>query len=149
MIETSDLTGAPNLEKINLTGCRSLCEVHPSIGVLKRLQEIKNYIPGIKQLWKGSAVLHNLKELDLSYFENMIETPDLTGAPNLEKINLTGCRNLCEVHSSIGVLERLKELRMSGTRIKQLSMGMLVVLHNLRILDLNHSKNLIETPDLS
>ncbi|KAG6630037.1 hypothetical protein CIPAW_14G127400 [Carya illinoinensis] len=37
---------------------------------------------------------------------------------------------------------------MSGTEIKQLWKGTLVVLHNLKILDLNHSKNLIETPDL-
>ncbi|KAG7948041.1 hypothetical protein I3843_14G126400, partial [Carya illinoinensis] len=161
LIEIPDLSGAPNLEIIDLTDCTSLCEVHLSINELKQLEDLRIsgapnleeiYFTGCTSLYEvypSVNVLHNLKELDLSYFENMIETPDLTGAPNLEKINLTGCRNLCEVHSSIGVLERLKELRMFGTRIKQLSMGMLVVLHNLRILDLNHSKNLIETPDLN
>ncbi|XP_041001200.1 disease resistance protein Roq1-like isoform X2 [Juglans microcarpa x Juglans regia] len=64
----------------------------------------------IKQLWKGLMVLDNLKEFDLSYSENLIEIPDLTGVPNLEKINLSGCRNLCEVHPSIGSLKQLKAL---------------------------------------
>ncbi|XP_040997062.1 disease resistance protein Roq1-like isoform X2 [Juglans microcarpa x Juglans regia] len=64
----------------------------------------------IKQIWKGSIVLDNLKEFDLSYSENLIEIPDLTGVANLEKINLSGCRSLCEVHPSIGSLKQLKAL---------------------------------------
>ncbi|XP_042958215.1 disease resistance protein Roq1-like [Carya illinoinensis] len=56
------------------------------------------------------AIKDNLKEFDLTYSENLIETPNLTGVPNLEKIILTGCRSLCEVHPSIGSLKRLKQL---------------------------------------
>ncbi|KAF5471317.1 hypothetical protein F2P56_011760, partial [Juglans regia] len=66
----------------------------------------------IKQLWKGLMVLDNLKYIDLSYSRNLIETPDLTGAPNLEKIFLPGCRSLCKVHPSIGFLKRLKALNL-------------------------------------
>ncbi|XP_035542998.1 disease resistance protein RUN1-like [Juglans regia] len=69
-------------------------------------------MPGsrIKQLWKGSMILDNLKEFDLSYSQNLIEIPDLTGVPNLEKINLSGCTSLCELHPSIGSLKKLKAL---------------------------------------
>ncbi|XP_042958499.1 disease resistance protein RUN1-like [Carya illinoinensis] len=66
----------------------------------------------IKQLWKGSMVLDNLKEFDVSFSKNLIETPDLTRAPNLEKINLEGCKSLCEVHPSIGSRKRLKNLQL-------------------------------------
>ncbi|KAG6679403.1 hypothetical protein I3842_14G129900 [Carya illinoinensis] len=150
LIETPDLSGAPNLEIINFQNCRNLCEVHPSIKELKRLKDLKMAGTGIKQLWKGTlVVLDNLKILKLSNCKNLIEIPDLSGAPNLEIIDLTDCTSLCEVHPSIKELKRLEDLRISGTGIKQLWKGTLVVLHNLKILDLRNSKNLIETPDLT
>ncbi|KAG6679468.1 hypothetical protein I3842_14G132900 [Carya illinoinensis] len=148
LIEIPDLSEAPNLEKIDFSGCRSLCKVHPSIKVLKQLQELRMSNTRIKQLWKGLVVLPNLKELDLNSCENLIEIPDLSEAPNLEKIDFSGCRSLCKVHPSIKVLKQLQELRMSNTRIKQLWKG-LVVLPNLKELDLNSCENLIEIPDLS
>ncbi|KAG2671321.1 hypothetical protein I3760_14G129100 [Carya illinoinensis] len=150
LIEIPDLSGAPNLEIIELRDCTSLCEVHPSIYELKRLKYLFMFGTGIKQLWTGTlAVLHNLKSLDLSNCRNLIEIPDLTGAQNLEEIYLTGCTNLCEIHPSIYELKRLKYLGMSGTGIKQLWKGTLVVLHNLKSLDLSNCKNLIEIPDLT
>ncbi|KAG2671402.1 hypothetical protein I3760_14G134200 [Carya illinoinensis] len=115
LIETPDLSGAPNLEKINLTGCNSLRKVHPSIGTLRRLQELQ--MPGtkIKQLWKGTlVVLDNLKYLDLSDSDELIETPNLSQAPNLENIDFSDCMNLCNVHPSIRFLRRLKHLRLNG-----------------------------------
>ncbi|KAG6630057.1 disease resistance protein RPV1-like isoform X2 [Carya illinoinensis] len=82
----------------------------PSSFQPKNLTVLRMSRSHIKQLWKGPMDLDNLKEFDLSYSENLIETPDLTGAPNLENINLKGCKNLCEVHPSIGSLKRLKQL---------------------------------------
>ncbi|KAG2671406.1 hypothetical protein I3760_14G134400 [Carya illinoinensis] len=115
LIETPDLSGAPKLEKINLLDCYSLCEVHPSIGTLRRLQVIEMPCTKIKQLWKGTlVVLDNLKELDLGYCANLIETSDLSGTPNLEKIDFSDCINLCKVHPSIGFLKRLKHLSLNG-----------------------------------
>ncbi|KAG2670506.1 hypothetical protein I3760_14G088500 [Carya illinoinensis] len=108
LIETPDLSGAPKLEIIDFSDCTCLCKVHPSIKVLKLLQKLRLSGTRIKQLWKGLAVLNNLKYLDLSDSENLIETPKLTEAPNLEKIYLAGCESLCEVHPSIGLLKRLK-----------------------------------------
>ncbi|KAF5471284.1 hypothetical protein F2P56_011727 [Juglans regia] len=84
----------------------------PSSFQQKNLTVLRLCDSRIKQLWKGSMVLDNLKEFDLSYSENLIELPDLTGAPNLEIINLSGCRRLCEVHPSIRTLKRLHELEL-------------------------------------
>ncbi|KAG7948105.1 hypothetical protein I3843_14G130100 [Carya illinoinensis] len=148
LIEMPNLTNAPKLEKINFSRCKKLSEVHPSIKVLKQLQELRMSFTQIKQLWKGLAVLPNLKELDLGDCENLIEIPDLSEAPNLEKIDFSNCKKLSEVHPSIKVLKQLQELRMSFTRIKQLWKG-LVVLPNLKELDLGYCENLIEIPDLS
>ncbi|KAF5471290.1 hypothetical protein F2P56_011732, partial [Juglans regia] len=82
----------------------------PSSFQPKNLTVLRMRRSRIKQLWKGSMVLDNLKEFDLSYSENLIEIPDLTGVPNLEKINLEGCRSLRELHPSIGSLKKLKAL---------------------------------------
>ncbi|XP_042959063.1 disease resistance protein TAO1-like isoform X8 [Carya illinoinensis] len=148
LIEIPDLSGAPNIEEIDFSYCRSLCKVHPSIKVLKQLQKLKMSCTRIKQLWKGLVVLPNLKQLYVDFCENLIEIPDLSGAPNLEIIEFLYCRSLCKVHPSIKVLKQLQELRMSYTQIKQLWKG-LVVLPNLKELDLNSCENLIEIPDLS
>ncbi|KAG2671328.1 hypothetical protein I3760_14G129600 [Carya illinoinensis] len=150
LIEIPDLTGAQNLEEIYLIGCTNLCEIHPSMKVLKQIQKIVIDGTGIKQLWTGTlAVLHNLKCLDLSNCKNLIEIPDLIGAQNLEEIYLTCCINLCEIHSSIKVLKQIQKIVMHGTGIKQLWTGTLAVLHNLKILNLSNCKNLIEIPDLT
>ncbi|KAG2671330.1 hypothetical protein I3760_14G129900 [Carya illinoinensis] len=126
LIEIPDLTGAQNLEEIYLTGCTNLCEIHPSIKVLKQIQKIVMDWTRIKQLWTGTlAVLHNLKCLDLSNCKNLIEITNLTGVQNLEKIYLTGCTNLCEIHPSIKVLKQILRIVMAGTGIKQLWTGTL------------------------
>ncbi|KAF5471286.1 hypothetical protein F2P56_011729 [Juglans regia] len=79
----------------------------PSSFPQKNLTVLRMSRSRIKQLWKGSMVLPNLKFFDLSYSKNLIETPDLTGVPNLETIYLLGCRRLCELHPSIGSLKKL------------------------------------------
>ncbi|KAG6630094.1 hypothetical protein CIPAW_14G131500 [Carya illinoinensis] len=115
LIKILNLSGAPKLEKINLTRCHSLHKVHSSIGTLRRLQKLQ--MPGtkIKQLWKGMLViLDNLKYLDLSESDKLIETPNLSQAPNLENIDFSDCMNLCNVHPSIRFLRRLKHLRLNG-----------------------------------
>ncbi|XP_054797626.1 disease resistance protein RUN1-like [Prosopis cineraria] len=44
----------------------------------------------------------------------MIETPDFSGVPNLEHLNLEGCESLVKVHPSLGELKRLVEIILSG-----------------------------------
>ncbi|KAL7587754.1 hypothetical protein Lser_V15G37504 [Lactuca serriola] len=67
-----------------------------------RLQGLKQ-----KQLWEGYKYLPNLKNMELIALEKLILTPDFDGLPNLERLTLTECYCLEEVHPSIGRLESL------------------------------------------
>ncbi|KAM5584015.1 hypothetical protein ABKV19_003737 [Rosa sericea] len=68
----------------------------------------------IKHLWKGFKCLDKLKSIDLKDSEGLIETPDFTGVPNLERLILEGCTKLSKVHPSINNLKRLRLLNMKN-----------------------------------
>ena len=51
--------------------------------------------------------LDNLKCMDLRNSKDLIETPDFTGVPRLERLHFRWCDNLVEIHPSIGQLSRL------------------------------------------
>ncbi|KAF5451741.1 hypothetical protein F2P56_026820 [Juglans regia] len=91
-----DLTGAPNLEKLYLSGCRSLCEVHPSIRILKRL-----------------------KLLDLSHCESLERLPDKFYLKSLEYLVLDECSSLEKLPDQ-SRLECLKYLIAYGIAITQI-----------------------------
>ncbi|RDX86046.1 TMV resistance protein N, partial [Mucuna pruriens] len=68
----------------------------------------------VKQLWKGTKPLHNLKRLNLFCSESLIKMPDLGEAINLECINLEGCIKLKQIHSSVGLLRKLTILNLKN-----------------------------------
>ncbi|KAI5423017.1 hypothetical protein KIW84_046142 [Lathyrus oleraceus] len=61
----------------------------------------------IRQVWNETELLGNLKILNLSHSKYLRRTPDFSKSPNLEKLIMKDCPNLCEVHQSIGDLNRL------------------------------------------
>ncbi|KAF3637562.1 putative pectinesterase/pectinesterase inhibitor 46-like [Capsicum annuum] len=67
----------------------------------------------ISQLWPEDKYLDKLKYLNLSYSKGLINTPNLGQMPNLEKLNLSNCKNLVGVHESLGNLTRLWYLNLS------------------------------------
>ncbi|KAK3415832.1 hypothetical protein EUGRSUZ_H01433, partial [Eucalyptus grandis] len=52
----------------------------------------------------------NLKYIDFNHCESLISVPDFSSTPNLESLNLDGCRSLVEVHQSIAHHDKLKIL---------------------------------------
>lgn len=58
--------------------------------------------------------LKELQFIDLSHSLGLTETPDFTGAPNLETLILEGCSNLSKVHPSIGILKKLTVLNLKN-----------------------------------
>ena len=99
----------------------------------------------------------------------LIRSPNFTGVPNLKKLTLSYCRNLCELHPSIcnlkllecldlsscknfdnlpenlGNLKGLNKLNLSGTAIKELPSS-IEGLTALTLLTLNDCKYLVCLP---
>ncbi|KDP45047.1 hypothetical protein JCGZ_01547 [Jatropha curcas] len=91
------------------------CRTFPSNFQPDKLVQLHMQHSSIERLWKRSMKpIKLLKVIDLSYSESLIETPDFRGIPNLEELNLEGCKNLHEVHQSIGVLKRLVFLNLKN-----------------------------------
>ncbi|XP_059653214.1 disease resistance protein RPV1-like isoform X2 [Cornus florida] len=68
----------------------------------------------LKQAWTGYKLLRSLKILNLSHSHGLTNTPDFSQVPNLEKLILKNCKNLIEIHESIGELGRLVLLNLKG-----------------------------------
>ncbi|KAL1146138.1 hypothetical protein V6Z11_A11G351200 [Gossypium hirsutum] len=91
LIKTSDFTTAPYLEVLIMEGCTRLVDVHPSLGLLKRL-----------------------KLLDLRDCKSLRRLPIRIGAESLETLILSGCSNLARVPEIDEKMEHLKTLDLSG-----------------------------------
>ena len=57
-----------------------------------------------------------MKVIQLNKSSNLIETPDFTKVPNLEKLDLEDCLNIRVIHPSIGVLKKLTLLDLKGRK---------------------------------
>ncbi|KAK3431484.1 hypothetical protein EUGRSUZ_E03085, partial [Eucalyptus grandis] len=59
----------------------------------------------IKQLMGNFQNFRKLKSIDLYECKSLVSIPDLSSAPNMEKLILNGCESLVEVHPSVGNLK--------------------------------------------
>ncbi|KAK7382872.1 hypothetical protein VNO80_02004 [Phaseolus coccineus] len=82
----------------------------------EKLVELYLVRSSIERLWEGTKPLHNLKRLDLSYSEDLVEMPDVREALNLEKIELKGCIKLPKINPSIGLLKKLAFLNLGNCK---------------------------------
>ncbi|XP_030961555.1 TMV resistance protein N-like [Quercus lobata] len=101
----------------------------------------------IKQLWKGIMNLDELKLIDLSDSQTLIEIPDLSGAPNLKKLILRRCTRLYKIHASLGNLKRLIQLDLNGCKCLE-SLPHKINLEALEILDLGGCSRLNKFPKI-
>ncbi|KAL1109637.1 hypothetical protein V6Z11_D03G191000 [Gossypium hirsutum] len=75
----------------------------------------------LKQVWKDTECLPNLKILNLNHSHSLLKTPSFSGLPSLEKLMLKDCINLGEVDQSIGELKLLTFLNLKDcTRLRHL-----------------------------
>ncbi|XP_042754960.1 TMV resistance protein N isoform X2 [Lactuca sativa] len=68
----------------------------------------------IKHLWKGRKILPHLKFIHLKSLYNLRSLPDVSGAPNMERLILSDCDSLEEVHKSLGSHRGLVYLDING-----------------------------------
>jgi Leucine-rich repeat (LRR) protein len=124
LIKTPNFTGLQNLERVIFQGCTRLYEVHPSVGVLKRL------------------TLLNLK--DCKCLDSL---PREINLESLETFNLSGCSRLNKFPEMERSMTRLSELYLDGTAIEELPLS-IEHLSGLTLLNLQDCNNLSGFPSV-
>ncbi|XP_009779558.1 TMV resistance protein N-like isoform X1 [Nicotiana sylvestris] len=97
-------------------------------------------------LWTEAKQLSSLRTLDLRYSESLVRTPDFTGMPNLEYLNLEECRDLEEVHHSLGFCRKL--IRLNLESCGRLNWFPCVNVESLEYLDLDFCSSLEKFPEI-
>jgi len=117
----------PNLERLNLEGCESLSEIHPSLEVLKKL------------------ILLSLKGC-----RNLLSLPSgICGLTSLRVLNLSGCSQLDHLPEQLGSLVQLEELIASGAGIRKVPSS-ITRLKNLKFLSFSGCKGVaLDTEECS
>ncbi|KAI9194071.1 hypothetical protein LWI28_002873 [Acer negundo] len=118
--------------------------VNPEHLVILRMQD-----SNVEQLWNGVMQLVNLKEIDLSGSKHLISCPDLSGACNLEILDLGQCTSLLEISSSLQYLSKLDSLYLNGCKSLRGLPDCFSGLKSLRYLNMFGCSYLKMLPDMS
>ncbi|XP_029130869.1 disease resistance protein RPP2A isoform X2 [Cajanus cajan] len=112
LTESPDFSKIPKLERLDLSGCTSLSEVHPTIGLLEKLAflSLRNCNNLVSINFDKKSNLSSLRVLHLSGCTKLKNTPDFTSATNLEYLDIDGCTSLTLIDESIGSLANLTYL---------------------------------------
>ncbi|CAK9313944.1 unnamed protein product [Citrullus colocynthis] len=114
----------------------------------KNLLELELPSSSIHHLWTASKSLERLKVINLSGSQFLSKTPDFSGVPNLERLVLSGCVGLHQLHHSLGNLKHLVELDLKDCK-KLTTIPFNISLQSLNILVLSGCSNLTHFPKIS
>ncbi|XP_070001794.1 TMV resistance protein N-like [Nicotiana sylvestris] len=84
----------------------------PSTFEPKKLVHLELQSSSLRYLWTEITHLPSLRKLSLSCCVSLMQTPDFTGMPNLEYLDLSLCSNFEELHYSLGCCRKLVELNL-------------------------------------
>ncbi|KAH7521159.1 hypothetical protein FEM48_Zijuj07G0003600 [Ziziphus jujuba var. spinosa] len=95
-----------------------LLNIHCKVHLPKGLEYLPNNLRFLK--WKGHPLKYfpptfypsKLVELNMCHAQVELLWRGKKGIPNLERLALEGCRNIVEVHPSIGILKKLRLLNL-------------------------------------
>ncbi|XP_062020845.1 disease resistance protein RPV1-like [Rosa rugosa] len=87
-------------------------EYLPSDFNMKNLVQLSMPCSRISRFGEGFKGMQNLKSLNLSECEFLAQSPNLSGSPNLEFLDLSYCKSLKKVHPSVGSLKKLVHLNL-------------------------------------
>ncbi|XP_019071921.1 disease resistance protein RPV1-like [Vitis vinifera] len=124
LVKMPKFSSMPNLERLNLEGCTSLCELHSSIGDLK-----------------------SLTYLNLGGCEQLRSFPSSMKFESLEVLYLNCCPNLKKFPKIHGNMECLKELYLNESGIQELPSS-IVYLASLEVLNLSDCSNFEKFPEI-
>ncbi|KAL6293459.1 hypothetical protein ACE6H2_001601 [Prunus campanulata] len=133
LIEIPDLSNSPNLRYLNASRCRSLVEVHPSVGNLDKLVVLDFSFCSELTKFPNKVRLKSLNFFGLFRCIKLESFPEIVDKmKSLDELDL-GIAAIKELPSSIGNLIGLQMLYLSGSAIKELpsSIGSLIGLQEL------------------
>ncbi|KAK9992808.1 hypothetical protein SO802_022511 [Lithocarpus litseifolius] len=96
---------------------------------------------------KNNANLDELRLIDLSDSQNLIEMPDLSGAPKLKQLILQRCIKLSKIHASLGNLKCLIRLDLNSCECLE-SLPPKISLESLEIFILSGCSRLKKFPEV-
>ncbi|AES67842.2 disease resistance-like protein DSC1 isoform X1 [Medicago truncatula] len=170
LLDLPDFSKASNLEEIELFGCKSLLNVHPSILRLNKLVRLNLFyckaltslrsdthlrslrdlfLSGCSRLEDFSVTSDNMKDLALSSTA-INELPSSIGSlKNLETLTLDFCKSLNKLPNEVIDLRSLRALYVHGcTQLDASNLHILLSgLASLETLKLEECRNLSEIPD--
>ncbi|KAG7547251.1 Toll/interleukin-1 receptor homology (TIR) domain superfamily [Arabidopsis suecica] len=133
----------PGLDYLECLMRRMPCKFSPEYFVSLDVRGNK-----LEKLWEGVQSLGSLEWMDLSECENLTEIPDLSKATNLKRLDLSVCKSLVTLPSTIENLQNLRCLCMKAcTALEVLPTD--VNLSSLEILDLSGCSSLRSFPLIS
>ncbi|KAJ0614200.1 putative leucine-rich repeat domain superfamily [Helianthus annuus] len=100
-----------------------------------------------KELWKGYKHLPRLTVLELYYMKNMLSTPDFYGLPCLQKLTLHKCKELQEIHPSLGCHKSLEYVRVLYC-YKLRKFPTIVQMGKLQTLTIQYCNDSLEFPEI-
>nr|XP_016506384.1 PREDICTED: TMV resistance protein N [Nicotiana tabacum] len=121
-------------------------ESFPSTFELKMLVHLQLRHNSLRHLWTETKHLPSLRRIDLSWSKRLTRTPDFTGMPNLEYVNLYQCSNLEEVHHSLGCCSKVIGLYLNDC--KSLKRFPCVNVESLEYLGLRSCDSLEKLPEI-
>ncbi|NP_001312806.1 TMV resistance protein N-like [Nicotiana tabacum] len=133
-----------NLRWFNVDGYP--CESLPSTFEPKMLVHLELSFSSLRYLWMETKHLPSLRTINLTGSESLMRTPDFTGMPNLEYLDMSFCFNLEEVHHSLGCCSKLIGLDL--TDCKSLKRFPCVNVESLEYLDLPGCSSLEKFPEI-
>ncbi|PWA81761.1 disease resistance protein (TIR-NBS-LRR class) family [Artemisia annua] len=109
---------------------------------------IKIFKGRIQYLWEEQTIMWNLKFIDLRQLVCLARFPNVSMAPNIERLILSNCEYLLEVDESLGSLKRLVYLDLSHCgRLKCLPLR--IEMESLETLILSFCTSLERFPEFS
>ncbi|KAF5468056.1 hypothetical protein F2P56_012239 [Juglans regia] len=123
-----------SLEILILSGCTRLWKFPETVGNMNRLRQLDLDGISLEELPSSIGHLTGLTYLSLRGCKRLLSLPSaICGLTSLKTLALYGCSQLEEMPEGLGNLERLEELDLSETAIRQFPSS-ITCLQNLRLL---------------
>ncbi|XP_031104027.1 disease resistance protein RPP5-like isoform X8 [Ipomoea triloba] len=150
LLETPNFTKMPNLMNLNLSDCKKLETIHPSIKNLKKLVKLNlSLCSNLAKFPSFNQEMKSITYLDLENCCSLLETPNFSMMPNLKELRLSKCEKLKQIHPSFENLTELEELYFDGCRNLEKLPNINKEMKSITRLWFTYCDSLLETPNFA